>query len=165
MRARRLKSTLVLIALTCISPLNDLARAQTAHPVTSQDLSVAIAELRSGKHEVEPNANEDDAGARLAHLIRRTKPDQIDDRTIADIESLLDSSNDYIRFWAARSLGELGPRAKIALPKLLELLPVVDCLDGTITSASAVRGALIRIGGVKPPFPSCKDHRSRVAGE
>jgi hypothetical protein len=96
MRARRLKSTLVLIALACISPLNDLARAQTAHPVTSQDLSVAIAELRSGKHEVEPNANEDDAGARLAHMIRRTKPDQIDDRTIADIESLLDSSNDYI---------------------------------------------------------------------
>jgi hypothetical protein len=165
MGARRLKSILVLVALTCISPLDDLARGQTAHPVTSQDLSVAIAELRSGKHEVEPNANQDDAAAHLAHLISRTKPNQVDDTTIADIESLLDSSNDYIRFWAATSLGELGPRAKIALPKLLELLPVVDCLDGTITSASAVRGALMRIGAVKPPYFSCKDHRSRVAGE
>jgi len=138
---------------------------QTAHAVTSQELSDAIAELRSGSHEVEPNASKDDAGAHLAHLIRRAKPDQVDDKTIADIESLVDSSNDYIRFWAATSLGELGPRARMALPKLLELLPVVDCLDGTITSASAVRGALMRIGGVKPPFPSCKDPRSRVAGE
>jgi hypothetical protein len=71
---------------------------QTAHPVTSENLSVAIAELRSGKHEVEPSDNRDDAAAHLAHLIRRTKPNQVDDRTIAEIESLLDSSNDYIRF-------------------------------------------------------------------
>ena len=143
--------------MTFISSLSALARAQIARLVTSQELSAAIAELRSGKHEVEPDANKDDAGEHLAHLIRRTKPDQVDDRTIADIESLLDSSNDYIRFWAAAALGELGPRAKIALPKLLQLLPVVDCLQGDLTSASAVRRALMRIGAVKPPFPSCKN--------
>jgi hypothetical protein len=157
MGARRLKYTFGLIAMTFISSLSALARAQIARLVTSQELSAAIAELRSGKHEVEPDANKDDAGEHLAHLIRRTKPDQVDDRTIADIESLLDSSNDYIRFWAAASLGELGPRAKIALPKLLQLLPVVDCLQGDLTSASAVRRALMRIGAVKPPFPSCKN--------
>ena len=76
----------------------------------------------------------------------------------------MDSSNDYVRFWAATSLGELGPRAKIAVPKLLELLPLVDCLGGTITSASAVRLALMRIGAVKPPFPSCKDHEAELPG-
>ena len=129
--------------------------AQT-HPVTSQELSAAIEELRSGKHEVQPDANKDDAGLHLVHLLRRSRPDQVDDRTIADIESLLDSSDDYIRFWAAASLGELGPRAKVALPKLLKLLPVVDCIRGDLTSAGAVREALMKIGNVKPPFPSCK---------
>jgi hypothetical protein len=161
MRLRRLKFILLLVALIFISRSGRWACAQTARPPTSQELTLAIAQLRSGKHEVEPNANKDDAGAHLAHLIRRTQPDRIDDRTIADVESLLESRDDYIRFWAATSLGELGPRAKIAAPKLLELLPVVDCLDGAITSASAVRLALKRIGSKAPPPPACPN---RVAG-
>lgn len=161
MRRHQVKAAFALIALTCISPLNSSVCAQTAHHLTAQELSLAIAELRSGKHEMEPDASKDDAGLHLAHLIRRTKPDQVDDRTIGDIESLLDSSDDYIRFWAATSLGELGPRAKIALPKLLALLPVVDCLNGAITSAGAVRQALMRIGALKPSMPSCPN---RIAG-
>jgi len=134
---------------------------ETHHAVTSQELSDAIAELGSGNHEVEPNASKDDAGVHLAHLIHLAKPDQIDDKTIADIGSLLDSPNDYIRFWAATSLGELGPRARMAIPKLLALLPAVDCLNGAITSASAVRLALVRIGKLRPPIPACND---RIAG-
>jgi hypothetical protein len=153
MCTRRLKSTLLPVALMFISPLGRSACAQTVHPPTSQELTLAIAELRSGKHEVEPNANKDDTGAHLAHLIRRAQPNRVDDRTIADVEFLLDSPDDYIRFWAATSLGELGPRAKIAAPKLLELLPVVDCLDGAITAASAIRFALKRIGTRAPRPP------------
>jgi hypothetical protein len=162
MTRTRLRITAILLVSLIFELPVPYGHGETPHAVTYQELSDAIAELGSGKHEVEPIASKDDAGAHLAHLIRRAKPDQIDDKTIADIGSLLDSSNDYIRFWAATSLGELGPRARIAIPKLLKLLPVVDCLNGTITSASAVRLALMRIGGLRPPVPSCKD---RVAGE
>ena len=161
MTSMRLWTTVFLLVLLIIGQPMLYGRGQTAHAVTSGELSDAIAELRSGRREVEPDASKDDAGAHLAHLIRRSKPDQVDDNTIADIESLLDNSSDYIRFWAATSLGELGPRARMVLPKLLELLPKVDCLNGAITSASAVRVALMRIGGVNPPHPSCKN---KVAG-
>ena len=42
MRARRLKSIFVLVASTCVSPLNDSARAQTAHQVTSRFVRVSM---------------------------------------------------------------------------------------------------------------------------
>lgn len=160
--------SLVLTTVPCASPeivkpLVFLAVAQGAHCVSPQELSAAIAELGSGKHQVEPDANKDDAGQHLAHLIRRCKPEQIDDENFARISSLLDSPSDYIRAYAAVSLGELGPRARASIPKLLEKLSAADCLNGAITSASAIRLALMRIGA-KPPFPSCKDYRIRVAG-
>ena len=85
MRAQRLRIVLIFIALACISPLSKAAHSQAAHSVTPQELSAAIAELRSGKHEVEADASKDDAGAHLAHLIRRTNPDQVNDRTVAGI--------------------------------------------------------------------------------
>jgi hypothetical protein len=162
MRMDRLKCTLMVIGLLFIKSLNDSAYPQAHHLATPQDLSGAIAELRSGMHEVEPDASKDDAGAHLAHVIRRIKPEQVDDKTIADIESRLESSDDYIRFWAATSLGELGPRAKIVVPQLLKLLPVVDCLNGPITSATAIRLALRRIGAAPPPLPNCP---GRISGD
>jgi hypothetical protein len=162
MRAQRLTVILLFIALRCMSPLSYAAYSQTASQVTPEQLSAAIAELQSGKHEVVADASKEDAGLHLAHLIRRTKPNQVDDRTVAEIESLLASSDDYIRFWAATSLGELGPRAKIAVPELLKLLPVVDCINGPITSATAIRLALKRIGATPPPVPACP---GRISGD
>jgi hypothetical protein len=162
MRTDRLKCTLVLIGLLFIESRNGSACARTQRPATPQNLSAAIAELRSGKHEMEPDASKDDAGLHLAHVIRRVKPDQVDDKSIADIESLLESSDDYIRFWSATSLGELGPRAKMAVPRLLKLLPVVDCLNGPITSETAIRLALKRTGVTPPPLPACQD---RISGD
>jgi hypothetical protein len=162
MRSDRFKCTLVLIGLLFIESTNSTTHAQVHRPGTSQDLLAAIADLRSGKHEVEPDASKDDAGTHLAHVIRRIRPEQVDDKAVADIESLLGSSDDYIRFWAATSLGELGPRAKIVVPELLKLLPVVDCLNGPITSATAIRLALKRIGTTPPPLPACQD---RISGD
>lgn len=98
-----------------------------------------------------------DAARHLADLTRRVNPKKVDDKTVADIVSLLNIPDDSVRYWVATALGSLGPRAKIAVPKLEELLPKADCLNGAITSASAIRYALIRMG-VKPPPPSkgCK---------
>ncbi len=103
MQGRQLKISIVLIALRFLLHAPNLAVAQVVRPVTSQELSAAIAQLRSGEHEVERNANRDDAGQHLARLIRLSKPDQIHDETISEIESLLDSPDDYIRAYAACS--------------------------------------------------------------
>jgi HEAT repeat protein len=87
------------------------------------------------------------------------KAQDIDDKTLADIVSLLDSPDDSVRFWVAASLGHLGPRAKAAVPKLLTALKLSDCFMMGITSASAIRGALVHIGERQPPQPKCTNPR------
>jgi hypothetical protein len=80
---------------------------------------------------------------------------------VTDITSLLDSLDDSVRYWVAVALGNLGPAAKAAVPKLEEMLPKADCINGAITSASGIRYALINMGVKPPTSPEC---RGRVAG-
>ena len=61
----QLKISIVLIALRFILHAPNLAVAQVVRSVTSQELSAAIAQLRSGEHEVEHHASRDDAGEHL----------------------------------------------------------------------------------------------------
>ena len=75
---------------------------------------------------------------------------------MADITSLLDSPDDSVRFWVAAALGNLGPAAKAAAPKLLAMLPKADCINGAITSASGIRYALTKMGIKPPPPPKCE---------
>jgi hypothetical protein len=65
---------------------------------------------------------------------------------------MLDSPDDSVRYWVATALGNLGPTAKAAVPKLQEMLPKADCINGAITSASGIRYAQIKMG-IKPPPP------------
>jgi hypothetical protein len=76
-----------------------------------------------------------DTANHLVVLIRSIDPNDVDDKVLADIVSLLDISEDAIRFEVAAALGNLGPRAKVAVPKLLKILEEVDCLPRTISSA------------------------------
>ena len=72
--------------------------------------------------------------------------------------SLLDSSDDYVRFCVAASLGWLGPRARIAVPKLLEVLHEVECVPTAgLTSEATIRPALKRIGADAPPIADCRN--------
>ena len=91
----------------------------------------------------------------LALMAGKMKPDEIDDRAVTDLISLLDLQEDSMRYWIARTLGNLGPRAKPAIPKLLGLLPEADCLEGSKTSASGIRFALVQLGETPPPRPAC----------
>ncbi len=86
--------------------------------------------------------------------ISRTNPAGIGDRQIDTIATLLDSSDDSVRYWVARCLGNLGSRAARTVPKLLEILPHADCLRGSLTSASAIRLALTQLDTV-PPADAC----------
>jgi len=118
-----------------------------------KDIPATITRIRdSSKTQTERT----DAAERLSKLTRRSNANTVDDATLRDIISLLDSDEDGVRAWVAASLGNLGPRAKAAVPKLLAILPDADCLTGSLTSAPAIRSALIKIG-VTPPATKCRD--------
>jgi hypothetical protein len=96
-----------------------------------------------------------EAAEHLANLTRRMDPNQVDEKTLGDLVSLLETSEDSVRAWVAASLGNLGPRARRAVPKLLSILPEVDCLQGDLSSAPFIRVALTRMGVKPPPEPTC----------
>ena len=96
------------------------------------------------------------AALRLAELTSRIEPNEMDDKTLADLVSLLDTWDDSVRIGIAVALGNLGPRAKSAAPKLVEILPEVDCLWVDASSALDIRNALERIGVPPPPLPKCE---------
>jgi hypothetical protein len=91
----------------------------------------------------------------LAQLTRSIDPENVDDKALGAMVALLDSPDDAVRAWVAVALGNLGPRAKLAIPKLLSVLPQSDCLYESLSSAPAIRVAIAKIGGSPPPPPNC----------
>ena len=79
---------------------------------------------------------------------------QVDDKTIADLVSLLDIPEEPVRDGVTAAIGNLGGRAKVAVPKLQEILAAVDCHEATAVSASNIRIALSQMH-VKTPPPRC----------
>jgi PBS lyase HEAT-like repeat len=101
-----------------------------------------------------------EAAEHLASLTQKISRKEITEGLVTDLVALLDSRDDSVRYWVAMALGNLGPAAKAAVPKLEEMLPVADCISGAITSASGIRYALLKIG-IKPPLAAkC----GRIAG-
>jgi hypothetical protein len=116
-----------------------------------RQLLETMAEIRNGK----TSTSRTEAAQHLAMLTRGINPHKVDETTLAEMISLLDTQEDSVRAWVAASLGHLGPRAKVAVPRLLKLLPEVDCLRGSLTSAPFIRVALKRMGESPPPPPNC----------
>ena len=116
-----------------------------------RQLSETMAKVRNGK----TSNSRTDAAEHLATLTRGINPHKVHETTLTELVSLLDTQEDSVRAWVAASLGNLGLRAKVAVPRLLKLLPEVDCLRGSLTSAPAIRLALERMGEIPPPPPKC----------
>jgi len=150
MRKTRLISVvwLVLIALSpeLCAQSHSLPKKQL-----ERQLSETMAKIRNEKTLM----SRTDAAEHLATLTRRINPHRVDETTLTEMVSLLDTREDSVRAWVAASLGHLGPRAKVAVPRLLKLLPEVDCLRGSLTSAPFIRIALKRLGEKPPPPPKC----------
>lgn len=91
---------------------------------------------------------------RIAWLTRGVSPYLVSDRTIADMVALLDMNDDQVRFYIAGALGNLGLRAKAAIPKLLAILPVAECVQGSLTSPATILPALEGMGVKPPPWPT-----------
>ena len=91
------------------------------------------------------------AAEQLAELTRKADSKKLDDKTVADLVSLLDASDDSVVYWVARCLGNLGSRANTAIPELQKKLAEVDCIEGSKTSASGIRFALSQLAA--PALP------------
>jgi len=128
----------------------------TGGPAHMKLMEEVIAKVRSDKT-VDART---DAAERLASLTKKINAKEVTAALVTDITSLLDSPDDSVRYWVATALGNLGPAAKAAVPKLEKMLPEADCINGTITSASGIRYALIKMGIKPPPPPKCV----RIAG-
>jgi len=132
----------LLLALTAVT------FAASGERVTSKQLSALIAAVRA-----ETTVREQiDAAQKVAYLVKDSDLGNVDEATLHDLASLLDTSNDGVRFWVAGALGYFGGRAMFSVPKLLEILPEVDCQElRGLNSAPAIRLALERIGATPPP--------------
>jgi hypothetical protein len=127
-----------------------LAKA-AGDPAALRQIAETIATVRNGTPPtVRPRAAE-----HLYELTHGINPTTVDDKTVADMVSLLDTTDDSVRLWVAASLGNLGRRASVvAAPKLLLALGQVECHGKSMPSAQAIRFALTRMGR-KPPPPPC----------
>jgi hypothetical protein len=147
---RRIQHAIVLVAVLFVTGVADAG----VDPVLNTKLEDTIATVRA----MAPSRARFDAAGELPHLTRKVSPSAVSDSTVNDLVSLLDDSDDVVRFFAAAALGNLRRRAKVAVPKLLALLPEADCEDGPVTSARSIRFALKRMGVKKlPPPPSYND--------
>jgi hypothetical protein len=154
-KASSSRLSLVLIAAACIFLLSPGLWAKS-HPRPKRQLKrqllETMAKVRNGKT---TNSRTAAAEHLAATLTRGINPHKVDETTLTEMVSLLDTQEDSVRAWVAASLGHLGPRAKVAVPRLLKLLPEVDCLRGSLTSAPMIRLALERMGEIPPPSPNC----------
>lgn len=112
-----------------------------------EQLTHTIAKVRTGDSPVARI----EAAEQLAELTRKGDSKKLDDKTVADLVSLLDVSDDSVVYWVARSLGNLGSRANAAIPKLQKKLAEVDCIEGSKTSASGIRFALRQLDASPTP--------------
>jgi len=146
-RLRLTKICLAVVGSVCwVLLLTDAAGAKS----NQRQLADTIAKVRTD----EPSAARE-AAEHLSHLTRRMSPNAVSNQSVAGLISLLDIRDDSVRYWVARSLGNLGPRASAAVPSLKRLLPEVECLQGSKTSASGIRFALTQMGATTPP-PACE---------
>jgi len=147
----------LLFAALCLllTGVAGIAQASGA-PTSVKQLKETITKVRSDK----TVDGRTEAAERLASLTKEISSKEITEALVADITSLLESPDDSVRYWVATALGNLGPAAKAAVPKLEAMLPKADCINGAITSASGIRYALIKMGVKPPPPPKCE----KIAG-
>jgi hypothetical protein len=139
----------VMIAAMFSCSLSDLACANGGFTGQGQ-LTEIMTKVRDGQTATVRH----EAAEELEHLARGIDPETIDDRTLSEIAGLLNAPEEGVRVWLALALGHFGPRAReIAAPKLISLLPEVDCILGDTPSAQNIRSALKNMGVTPPPPP------------
>jgi hypothetical protein len=138
----------ILEILVVVPAVSLPARSAAVNAVpTIVELRRAIQEVKKGDQTMKGFH----AGDKFLDICDKIPADEIDDKTLAETMSLLDSPRESVKTWGVRCLGRLGPRARAAIPKLKEMLPKADCIPGTITSAAYIRAVLEKLGEAVPP--------------
>lgn len=146
-------NTFCLPALSAmLMALLSAAASPTSSTPLVRQLQETIAKVRASDS---PTVRRE-AAEQLPQLTRGLDPKEVDDKTLAQLVSLLDTWDDSVRLPVATSLGNLGSRARVAAPQLLEILPEVDCLWAEVSPAPIIRDALRRMGAAEPPRPNCE---------
>jgi hypothetical protein len=148
MRTRYFKMTIICTCLFAFL-LPIAGRAKTMEDINKQLLN-AIAKVQKAK----TPAARYKAAERLGAITYEKDCSGVKDKTIQALISLLDIEDDGVRMWVASDLGDIGPRAKAAAPKLISILSVSDCMTWDHSSASTIPIALKRMG-VDPPTRNC----------
>lgn len=146
---RRIRTLQVLVLFSMMMTSFLDAKASRNETLLNNKVHVLIGMVRTGS-----NASvREDAAYQLFGLLRvRKSARKVNEENIEAIVGLLSSSDDdLVRNWVASSIGRIGRRAKIAIPKLLELLSEVDCLPVSRSSAQSIRYALGSLGAPVPP--------------
>jgi hypothetical protein len=123
-----------------------MGRAETVKDINTQLLN-EIANVRKAKT---PTVRYK-AAERLGAITNEKDCSGVNDKTIQALISLLDIEDDGVRMWVASDLGDIGPRAKAAAPKLISILSVSDCTTWDHSSASTIPIALRKMGVTPPP--------------
>jgi len=137
------------IAILCFAfaLLTGVAGARSK-PDINRQLQSAIARVRKAK----TITAKSDAAERILALTYERDCSDVTDETIQSMISLLDVPDDGVRMWVAAALGDIGPRAKAAVPKLLSILAEVDCKIWDQSSAATIPVALESMGVARPPW-------------
>jgi hypothetical protein len=119
-----------------------------------KDLRGMIAKVRTMSV---PSTARTDAAQAISQLTKQIDPKKVDDKTLKDLVSLLDTPDYSVLLWVSAALGHLGPRAEMAVPALLRVIHETDCpvIATGVLPSDAARVALTRIG-VLPPPRNCK---------
>ncbi len=141
------------LSILCLSIallLPGVARAK-ARPEINQQLQRAISSVRKAKTATAKS----DAAELLVKLTDGRDTSEITDETIRSMVSLLEMPDDVVRTWVAAALGDIGPRAKSAAPRLLSILAEVECKNLDFSSEATIPIALGKMG-VTPPPRNCQ---------
>jgi len=155
MKRRWLSISYLLLCVTCLAMPMFFASGVDDTKVL-KDLRELIAKVRTMSG---PSMARTNGAEVIYQLTKNIDPKKVDDKTLKDLISLLDTPDRSVRDWVVGALGCLGPRAKIAVPALLRVIreTETDCqkIATGPSSADAARVALRRIG-VEPPPSDCK---------
>ena len=131
----------LIVILFCFAGCSEQRGSSSPNDLPPNDVVGAlVAQISLGDADVILNAAE-----KLPDAIENHSDRESLGYIIRKIEPLLKHENDSIRYWAAMSLGKLGPMASDAIPQLISSLAEKIDDFSSKTSASGIQYALDQI--------------------
>jgi hypothetical protein len=134
-------STFVLSAcfVTSIPVSSDASAKPTCH---AGETAAMLRELENKG----PTVRRSEMAGDLAVHLLKTENACVTSNDIKTLTRLLHDDDDAMRFWSAVMIGNVGRRARSAIPALRSALTERPCLGLGVNSAQGIRIALVKLG-------------------